>query len=123
MAKSLLMLRNRSLTLRLVTPFFACLKNCKRKSGEARILVVEGKNGDVLPHQLHGHFHVTRIVDRFLHTVADAVRRRDVARAVVTEVEPVVRLDFREREDCGVLPRFALRAVIRSRRMLTATGT
>ena len=75
----------------------------QEKGGEARILVVEGKNGDVLPHQLHGHFHVTRIVDRFLHTVADAVRRRDVARAVVTEVEPVVRIDFREREDCGVL--------------------
>tara|TARA_B100000674_G_scaffold23998_1_gene16769 strand:- start:647 stop:2035 length:1389 start_codon:yes stop_codon:yes gene_type:complete len=75
----------------------------QEKGGEARILIVEGKSGDVLPHQLHGHFHVTRIVDRFLHTVADAVRRRDIARAVVTEVEPVVRLDFRERKDCGVL--------------------
>ena len=75
----------------------------QEKGGEARILVVEGKSGDVLPHQLQGHFHVTRIVDRFLHTVADAVRRRDVARAVVTEVQPVVRLDFREREDCGIL--------------------
>lgn len=75
----------------------------QEKGGEARILVVEGKNGDVLPHQLQGHFHVTRIVDRFLHTVADAVRRRDVARAVVTEVTPVVRLDFRERDDCGIL--------------------
>ena len=75
----------------------------QEKGGEARILAVEGKNGDVLPHQLHGHFHVTRIVDRFLHTVADAVRRRDIARAVVTEIEPVVRLDFRERDDCGVL--------------------
>ena len=79
------------------------IRKTARKRGEARILVVEGKQGDVLPHQLQGHFHVTRIVDRFLHTVADAVRRRDVARAVVTEVEPVVRLDFRERNDCGVL--------------------
>jgi len=75
----------------------------QEKGGEARILVVEGKKGDVLPSQLQGHFHVTRLVDRFLHTVADAVRRRDVARAVVTEVTPVVRLDFRERDDCGIL--------------------
>ena len=75
----------------------------QEKGGEARILVVEGKKGDVLPSQLQGHFHVTRLADRFLHTVADAVRRRDVARAVVTEVTPVVRLDFRERDDCGIL--------------------
>ena len=75
----------------------------QEKGGEARILVVEGKKGSILPSQLQGHFHVTRLADRFLHTVADAVRRRDVARAVVTEVTPVVRIDFRERDDCGIL--------------------
>ena len=38
-----------------------------------------------------------------MHQTSDALRRRDVCRAVVKEVEPVVRLDFRERDDCGVL--------------------
>ena len=95
----------------------------QEKGGEARILAVEGKQGDVLPHQLQGHFHVTRIVDRFLHTVADAVRRRDVARAVVTEVEPVVRLDFRERDDVAFSTLFVHRAVTRLKRMSMETGT
>ena len=73
------------------------------KNGEAMILAVEGKPGSVQPQHLYGQFFVTGLVDRFMHQTSDAMRRRDVCRALVKEVEPVVRLDFRERNDCGVL--------------------
>ena len=73
------------------------------KHGEAMILCVEGKPGSLQPQHLYGQFFVTGLVDRFMHQTSDAMRRRDVCRAVVKEVEPVVRLDFRERDDCGVL--------------------
>lgn len=73
------------------------------KNGEAMILAVEGKTGSIQPQHLYGQFFVTGLVDRFMHQTSDALRRRDVCRAVVKEVEPVVRLDFRERNDCGVL--------------------
>ena len=73
------------------------------KHGEAMILCVEGKPGSLQPQHLYGQFFVTGLVDRFMHQTSDALRRRDVCRAVIKEVEPVVRLDFRERDDCGVL--------------------
>ena len=73
------------------------------KNGEAMILTVEGKPGSIQPQHLYGQFFVTGLVDRFMHQTSDALRRRDVCRAVIKEVEPVVRLDFRERDDCGVL--------------------
>tara|TARA_S200000501_G_scaffold5943_1_gene5199 strand:+ start:7152 stop:8576 length:1425 start_codon:yes stop_codon:yes gene_type:complete len=73
------------------------------KNGEAMIIEIEGKPGSIQPDHLYGQFHVTGIVDRYMHQTADAVRRRDVCRALVKEVSPVVRIDFRERDDCGVL--------------------
>ena len=73
------------------------------KHGEAMILCIEGKPGSLQPQHLYGQFFVTGLVDRFMHQTSDALRRRDVCRAVIKEVEPVVRLDFRERNDCGVL--------------------
>jgi len=73
------------------------------KNGEAMILCVEGQPGSLQPQHLYGQFFVTGLVDRFMHQTSDALRRRDVCRALVKEVEPVVRLDFRERDDCGVL--------------------
>ena len=73
------------------------------KNGEAMILCVEGKPGSLQPQHLYGQFFVTGLVDRFMHQTSDAMRRRDVCRGVIKEVEPVVRLDFRERDDCGVL--------------------
>ena len=79
------------------------VEKLNEKNGEARILCIEGKPGDLLPEHLYGHFHVTGLVDRYMHQTADAVRRRDICRAQVKEVSPVVRLDFRERNDCGVL--------------------
>ncbi len=73
------------------------------KNGEAMVLCVEGKPGSLQPQHLYGQFFVTGLVDRFMHQTSDALRRRDVCRAAVKEVEPVLRLDFRERNDCGVL--------------------
>ena len=71
---------------------------------EARILHVEGKEGrDPLPQQLFGNMHVTKMVDRYLHNAGDGVCRRDVIRAKVIETDPVVRLDMRNDDDCGVL--------------------
>lgn len=73
------------------------------KNGEAMIRVVEGQHGSIQPQHLYGQFYVTGLVDRFMHQTSDALRRRDICRALVKEVNPVVRLDFRERDDCGVL--------------------
>jgi len=73
------------------------------KNGEAQVLCVEGKPGSVLPEHLYGQFHVTNIVDRYMHQTSDAVRRRDVCRAEVKETSPVLRISFRDRNDCGVL--------------------
>lgn len=71
---------------------------------EARIIHVEGEDGrEPLPDQLYGQMHVTKMVDRFLHDASDGVRRRDIIRAEVTDVDPVVRLDMRNDDDCGVL--------------------
>ena len=79
------------------------VEKLNEKNGEARILCIEGKQGDLLPEHLYGHFHVTGLVDRYMHQTADAVRRRDICRAQIKEISPVVRIDFRERDDCGVL--------------------
>ena len=79
------------------------IEKLNEKNGEARILCIEGKSGDLLPEHLYGHFHVTGLVDRYMHQTADAVRRRDICRAQIKEIAPVVRIDFRERDDCGVL--------------------
>ncbi len=79
------------------------IEKLNEKNGEARILCIEGKPGDLLPEHLYGHFHVTGLVDRYMHQTADAVRRRDICRALIKETSPVVRIDFRERDDCGVL--------------------
>ena len=79
------------------------IEKLNEKNGEARILCIEGKSRDLLPEHLYGHFHVTGLVDRYMHQTADAVRRRDICRAQIKEIAPVVRIDFRERDDCGVL--------------------
>ena len=71
------------------------IEKLNEKNGEARILCIEGKSGDLLPEHLYGHFHVTGLVDRYMHQTADAVRRRDICRAQIKEITPVVRIDFR----------------------------
>ena len=71
---------------------------------EARILHVEGDDGrEPMPQHLYGQIHVTKMVDRYLHDASDGVRRRDIIRATVTDNKPVIRLDMRSGDDCGVL--------------------
>ena len=79
------------------------VEKLNEKHGEAKIVAIEGKPGSLQPQHLYGQFFVTGLVDRFMHQTSDALRRRDVCRAVIKDVNPVVRLDFRERNDCGVL--------------------
>ena len=79
------------------------VEKLNEKNGEAKLLAIEGKQGSIQPQHLYGQFFVTGLVDRFMHQTSDALRRRDVCRALIREVSPVVRLDFRERNDCGVL--------------------
>ncbi|MBT5660628.1 MAG: hypothetical protein HOI79_00985, partial [Euryarchaeota archaeon] len=62
------------------------------KNGEAMIHVIEGQQGSIQPQHLYGQFYVTGLVDRFMHQTSDALRRRDICRALVKEVTPVVRL-------------------------------
>lgn len=74
------------------------------KSGEIRILSVEGKpDRSIMADQEYAQFHVTKITDRFLHNTADGLRRRDIVRAKVIEAGNVIRIDMREDDDCGVL--------------------
>ena len=67
------------------------------KNGEAQILVIEGQTGSIIPDQLYGQFRVTDLVDRYMHQTSDAVRRRDICRAEVKQVSPVVSINFRDR--------------------------
>ena len=46
------------------------IEKLNEKNGEARILCIEGKQGDLLPEHLYGHFHVTGLVDRYMHQTA-----------------------------------------------------
>ena len=71
---------------------------------EANIVEIQGKSfRNLLPNQLRGQMHVTKLVDRYMHEAKDAMRTRDIIRAVVTETEPVIRLEIRGHEGCGVL--------------------
>lgn len=82
---------------------FVVVEKLNEKHGEAKLIAIEGKPGSIQPQHLYGQFFVTGLVDRFMHQTSDALRRRDVCRALIKDVSPVVRLDFRERNDCGVL--------------------
>jgi len=76
----------------------------KESMVEANIIEVEGKDfRNLLPDQLRGQMHVTKIVDRYMHQAKDAMRSRDIIRAMVTETKPVTRIEIRGKEGCGVL--------------------
>jgi RNA recognition motif-containing protein/exosome complex RNA-binding protein Csl4 len=71
---------------------------------ESTILEIEGKEfRDLLPNQLVGQTHVTKFVNRYMHEARDGVRRRDIIRAKVSQVSPVIRLEMRDHNGCGVI--------------------
>ena len=64
------------------------------------ILSVEGKDGDLLPEHLYGHFHVTGQLTDICTKLPMLKKTRYLSRCCQRS-RPVVRLDFRERDDCG----------------------
>lgn len=82
----------------------ATMSKMHEKSCEAVVLSLETKpDRSILPEDLYAQLHVTRIANKFLHQCSDALKRRDIIRAKVTETSPVLRIDMREDDDCGVL--------------------
>ena len=80
------------------------VERLQNKTAEIRILHVEGKAIRDLPaEQLFGDVFVAEVVDRFLPAPGDAMRLRDLIRAEVIQVEPVMRLSTKHKPRYGVL--------------------
>ncbi|MBO57653.1 MAG: hypothetical protein CMA77_01485 [Euryarchaeota archaeon] len=80
------------------------VERLQNKTAEIRILHVEGKPIRDLPaEQLFGDVFVAEVVDRFLPAPGDAMRLRDLIRAEVIQVEPVMRLSTKHKPRYGVL--------------------
>tara|TARA_B100001750_G_scaffold247366_1_gene272865 strand:- start:2596 stop:3876 length:1281 start_codon:yes stop_codon:yes gene_type:complete len=76
----------------------------QNKTAEVRILHVEGKPiRDIPAEQLFGDVFVAEVVDRFLPAPGDAMRLRDLIRAEVIQVKPVIRLSTKHKPRYGVL--------------------
>ena len=76
----------------------------QNKTVEVKILHVEGKPIRDLPaDSLFGDVFVAEIVDRFLPSPGDALRLRDLIRAEVIQVNPVMRLSTKSKPRYGVL--------------------
>ena len=76
------------------------------KTAEVRVLHIEDKEGghrDVPAEELFADIYVTNFVDRFLPSAGDAMRKRDIIRARITELEPMMKATTRDDPDMGVL--------------------
>ena len=76
------------------------------KTAEVRVLHIEDKEGghrDVPAEELFADIYVTNFVDRFLPSAGDAMRKRDIIRARVTELEPMMKATTRDDPNLGVL--------------------
>ena len=73
------------------------------KAATIRIIQIEGDERSILPQHQYADIYVAGIVDRFLPAPVDAMRRRDVVRVKVTETNPVLKVNTRDDENCGVL--------------------
>ncbi|MEE2812509.1 MAG: hypothetical protein VX627_05745 [Candidatus Thermoplasmatota archaeon] len=74
------------------------------KTAEIRILHVEGKPVRSLPAtHLFADIFVAKIVDRFMPSPGDAMRKRDLIRAKIEQLEPMLRAECRSDNDLGVL--------------------
>jgi CxxC-x17-CxxC domain-containing protein len=74
------------------------------KTAEVKILHIEGKpNRDLPAEQLFGDIFVAEVVDRFLPAPGDAMRTRDLIRAEVIQLKPVLRLSTKHKPRYGVL--------------------
>ncbi len=73
------------------------------KAATIKIIQIEGDERDMLPEHLYADIFVAGIVDRFLPAPVDAMRRRDIVRVKVIENSPVLKVNTRDDEKCGVL--------------------
>lgn len=73
------------------------------KAATIKILQIEGDSRSILPEHQYADIYVAGIVDRFLPAPVDAMRRRDIVRVKVTETDPVLKVNTRDDENCGVL--------------------
>ena len=73
------------------------------KAATIKIIQVEGDERTILPQHQYADIYVAGIVDRFLPAPVDAMRRRDIVRVKVTENNPVLKVNTRDDEKCGVL--------------------
>lgn len=73
------------------------------KAATIKIIQIEGDGRSILPKHQYADIYVAGIVDRFLPAPVDAMRRRDLVRVKVTETNPVLKVNTRDDEKCGVL--------------------
>mgnify|MGYP000909029963 CR=1 FL=1 len=74
------------------------------KTAEIRILHVEGKPVRTLPaSHLFADIFVAKIVDKFMPSPGDAMRKRDLIRAKIEQLSPMLRAECRSHDDLGVI--------------------
>ena len=74
------------------------------KTAEIRILHVEGKPVRTLPAtHLFADIFVAKIVDKFMPSPGDAMRKRDLIRAKIEQLEPMLRAECRSHADLGII--------------------
>ncbi|RAH07007.1 MAG: hypothetical protein CMA00_000970 [Methanobacteriota archaeon] len=76
------------------------------KTAEIRVLHIETNEGghrDIPALKLFADIYVSEIVDRFIPSAGDAMRKRDIVRAKVINVEPMLKASTKGDPDLGVL--------------------
>ena len=74
------------------------------KTAEIRILHVEGKPVRTLPaSHLFADIFVAKIVDKFMPSPGDAMRKRDLIRAKIEQLSPMLRAECRSHADLGII--------------------
>jgi len=82
----------------------AVVSRINEKNGEATLLAICDKpERGFLPNDQFVQFHVTDICDRYLHHIGDALRRRDLIRATVSQADPIVKITMKKEDSNGVL--------------------
>ena len=74
------------------------------KTAEIKILHVEGKPVRTLPaSHLFADIFVAKIVDKFMPSPGDAMRKRDLIRAKIEQLSPMLRAECRSHSDLGII--------------------
>ncbi|MFL2493460.1 MAG: CxxC-x17-CxxC domain-containing protein [Candidatus Thalassarchaeum sp.] len=84
----------------------AVVNRINPKTAEVRVLHIEDREGghrDVPAEELFADIYVTNFVDRFLPSAGDAMRKRDIVRARIIELDPMMKATTRDDPELGVL--------------------